>query len=457
MRDEVEGRPLLSLFVGIVTGLVAVASPIAILFLAFWIYWVRPLQLRLLFAIAFVVGLGLAPTPPKNLDGDELIHARATVASVPKPTPDGQIFQASLEGRIIQVTVSGSSLLTLGDQILLDGVERPFSGPMERYAASMGLEGSLRTEKVEVIRSGSVIAQLSSRWRSSFLEFTASSMGPSSAAMVDAVSFNSRSLLDKATQDELRKSGLIHIVTVSGLQVFVLAALVAGALRFFPVPRWVQILLLAGLLGIYALSSGLSPAIVRASLMCIVGLGAFLFKREPDNLSALALAGVGYLIWDAYAVYNLGFQLSYLTIACVAVFYRPDLDVKETTKKKFIRLTKNYLMLSSVVLMATTPLIAYAFGSVPIISIVANVAVLWCLPILIASSFISYGVWLFFPLLGKQMANVLCEPMTSWIETVLRISGGSSSTVSVPTFSVYLPIAFYVCWLLTMRRRIVQP
>ncbi len=457
MRDEVEGRPLLSLFVGLAVGLVAVSSPIAMVILAAWIFWIRPLPARLLAASALLLGLGIAPESPHLIETGGMIHAIASVASVPKPTREGSVFQAKFSGRLIQVNLTGPVTLSLGDEIQLDGIEHPFPGTMERYASSLGLEGTLRTDRIKVIRPGTWIAQMSGRWRRSFLDFTSSSMDPSSAAMVDAVSFNSRDMLEKSTQDDLRQSGLIHIVTASGLQVFVLTWMLTALFRFFPVRREAQLFLIACLIGFYALASGLSPAIVRASFMSILGLSAYLVKREPDALSALALAGVGYLIWDPHSIYSLGFQLSYVTIGCVSLFYHPDLADKERRSSNFIRLAKNWLLLSGVILMATSPLIAYTFGSVSLVAIIANLLVGWCLPFLIASAFLSYFTSWLFPSMGKEMASHICEPITNWIQSVLHLTGGTSLSVSFPAFSPYWLVLFYGCWLLTIRRRIAQP
>src|SRR5471030_1113428 len=95
------------------------------------------------------------------------------------------------------------------------------------------------------------------------------------ANLVDAVCFSSSSLLPKSTKEELEKGGLIHIVTASGLQVLALSFLLGAGFKLLPLPKTARIVLLATLLAMYALASGLNPAIVRAVGMAIVGLGAF--------------------------------------------------------------------------------------------------------------------------------------------------------------------------------------
>src|ERR1019366_8180909 len=97
---------------------------------------------------------------------------------------------------------------------------------------------------VEIIEQGSWFAHLADRWRRSFTELMDRNLSAKTAGLVDAMCFNARNMLDVQTRQEMVVSGTVHIISASGLQVFVFGALLAMALRFVPISRSFQISIL---------------------------------------------------------------------------------------------------------------------------------------------------------------------------------------------------------------------
>jgi len=457
MREEVEARPLVLLVIGLIIGLIAVAIPFALLALAGFLILVRPLRGRLLLASAFGFGLILSPAPVRPVFESTPIHGIGTVSSVPKLYQSTQVFNVQVNGRTLELSTRESSPAVLGDQIRISGVENPVGDVAEGYASAMGIEGRIQLDEIEVVQKGSWVSQLASSWRGSFIDFFDRALPQDSAALVDSVCFNARTMLDRPTQQELKQSGLMHIVTASGLQVFAFGFLVTASLRFFPIPRSIQLLLLGLILCLYSIAAGLNPAIVRASIMSILGLSAFLLKREPDALSALSLAGIGYLLWDPHSIFNAGFQLSFITVACVAFFFKKGRVEPENLKDRVIRVTNEFFRLSMVILLSVLPLSAYYFGAVPLLSMLSNVLVCWCTPLLVVGAFAAYAVSLLLPAVGVEVAVHFLAPLAHWMLNVLGWLGGVGSSVSVPPFSGYWLVAIYGTWAFTYRRRVAQP
>jgi competence protein ComEC len=457
MREEVESRPIVAVLIGLIIGLVALELPASLLFLGLFVLVFRPLRCRLLLACAFVVGLLVAPGLANPIVEATPVHAIGTISSVPKLHPGLQTFDVQTDGRIIEVSTEDRAIFALGDDIRVSGIEMPLTPEVEAYAASMGIDGRIRSERIEVVRVGSWFAHLSGEWREAFVVFFDKAMSGESAALVDAVCFNGGPMLGSSKELELKRSGLIHIVTASGLQVFVLAFLLSSALRFLPITRGIQIALLAMLLGSYAMAAGLNPAIVRATIITLLGLGAYLFRREQDSLSALGVAGIGYLLWNPHSIYNAGFQLSFITMACLVLFFkRSPIELNES-KGQLIRLSNDLLRLSFVVLLASMPLSAYYFGGVSTVSILSNALVCWCTPLVIAGSFVTFVVSWVMPAVATSIAAHVLSPLCEWMLSVLAWTGGEGSTLSISPFSGYWLVAFYGAWLLTYRRRVVQP
>ena len=93
-----------------------------------------------------------------------------------------------------------------------------------------------------------------------------------------------------------------------------------------PVPRRVGVVVVLLAMVSYAMVTGARPPAVRATLMAICFLGAFVLRRRPSLFNALALSFVLAVIWDPTQVRQIGFQLSYGVLmaigAGVGVAYR---------------------------------------------------------------------------------------------------------------------------------------
>lgn len=107
-----------------------------------------------------------------------------------------------------------------------------------------------------------------------------------------------------------RRSGLLHLLAVSGAHLAIAAALGAWLLRAAGLGWWWRQLALAALLCGYAWLTDGSPATLRALVMALAVVAYGLLAREPHPLGALALAALALLAVDPGMARDLGFQLS---------------------------------------------------------------------------------------------------------------------------------------------------
>ena len=66
--------------------------------------------------------------------------------------------------------------------------------------------------------------------------------------------------------------------------------------------------------------TGLSPSVVRATVMIGFVFASLIFYRRSVSLNALAMAALVILLFSPSALYSVGFQLSFLTVATVLLF-----------------------------------------------------------------------------------------------------------------------------------------
>ena len=133
-------------------------------------------------------------------------------------------------------------------------------------------------------------------------------------------------------------------------------------------------------LTLYAALSGLEPSIVRASLMGSLLLIAGLVGRQYLGLWMLLLTGYGMLFVDPRLLFDVGFQLSFLATAGI-VLIKPLLLIPLPQILSVVREDFSTTLSAQIL---TIPILLSTFGQFNLISILANVAILWMiLPVMV--------------------------------------------------------------------------
>jgi len=137
-----------------------------------------------------------------------------------------------------------------------------------------------------------------------------------------------RAALDDSVEDEFARSGLAHILSVSGLHVAVLALVVLGLFRWGIIrlpwralrrlePRRLAAPLAVPWVWAYVLFTGTQAPAVRSAVMCTLMLSAWCFRRRSDALNALAVAAGAMGVLDPSAIFDLSVQLSFVAVAAL--------------------------------------------------------------------------------------------------------------------------------------------
>ena len=201
----------------------------------------------------------------------------------------------------------------------------------------------------------------------------------SAAPLAAALITGDRSGLPGALYSALRRSGIAHVVAVSGLHVSVLSGLLAvllGRRRHSAV---------AGILLVFffAAVAGDSPSVLRAAFMQSMLLLAPLLGRENDTPTSLCAILLLLLVHNPYAAASVSLQLSFAAVAGICLFTGrlwERWDGKLPRKGlggKALRFAAASLATTLGAVVFTTPLSAYYFGSLSLIAPVTNLLTLW--------------------------------------------------------------------------------
>lgn len=256
------------------------------------------------------------------------------------------------------------------------------------------------------------LARGSAWWRHGFREAVTSGLTPDSRAArtIRAVVIGEHPENDDALVAAFRDSGSLHVFSVSGLHVMMMAGMAWWLLRRLRLSRRAAVLVLIPFMFGYAWITGNSAPAVRAAWMGAIFLGAFAFRRQPNMLNALGGVLLAAVLWDARLLLQPGVQLSYGVVAVIGIgsawlaergagFAKPDDYLPESLLTDWQRRWLNarrWLVRATATSIAafvgSTPLTLWHFGLVTPVSIPANLFLAPSVGSLLALSLVSAGI-----------------------------------------------------------------
>lgn len=447
MRRELEFRPLVLALAGLLLGMslpYAWWHPLAAIPL---VLWLQRKSSRVIVVASVVLGLWLAPpVRPAYIFDRASFVGEVDVLSVPIT---GRTYMTAIgmaDGKRYVLRLAKSADVSMGDRIEIRAQVMPLP---EGGGYVRGAIGSLRpVGKINVLSRGSPWWRWGLVIRRSFSGFIHAHMADRPAGIVDALCFNTTADLTSDDYTALRRTGTTHIISTSGIHVVITAWMMFTLLRHLPIPRHYQIGILIALLLVYAGAAGFRPPIVRAVVMSMVALSAYLAMREADGLSALAIAAIGYLILEPTTIMDIGFFLSVTAVAGLVMFT----PVPDPGRFRLSEWIKSAVIGSFVASVATAPIIAYFFGEVALISVLANMLILPMVNVAIVAALLAWLTSSVFPPLA---VGLLAGPVTWCAEgllaTVHSLSAWPGASIALPAFSPYWMIPIYAGFVLLWR------
>jgi competence protein ComEC len=232
-----------------------------------------------------------------------------------------------------------------------------------------------------------------------------------------------------ALQPDLRASysatGAMHILSVSGLHVGIVYVVIAFLLGFLDKSVRKKILkavLIVSFLWIYAFITGLSPSVVRSTLMfTFVAVGAAL-ERKTHIYNTVFMSAFFMLLVNPDFLFDVGFQLSYAAVLSIVFFQRPFSNLLPVNNK-LLRWLRDLLTVSVAAQLGTMPFTLYYFHQFPnyflltnLVAIPLSTIVIYLAMLLLLVSFVPYlSVGVAFLLKGSLW---LLNYLIVWIENL---------------------------------------
>jgi competence protein ComEC len=228
--------------------------------------------------------------------------------------------------------------------------------------------------------------------------------------------------LGDGLKTSFRRSGLYHLLAVSGANVILLAGGALGLVALLGFPRWVGHVAAVAAILAYVLAVGPQASVIRAAVAGIAVSAAWLLARERDRWHALLLGAAVLLAWNPYSLFDPGFQLSFAAVLAIFVAVGPILTVLEGYP--IPTLIVGAIAVSAACSIATAPVLWLQFGQVPLLGVVANALVEPVIAFLLGLGLVTAIVDLVAPGVATLLAAVNGW-LAAYVAACARVVGGA--------------------------------
>ncbi len=338
----------------------------------------------------------------------------------------------------------------VGDRLAVVGYAKAFEAPSNpgqfdylAYCRQQGIAASVFCQSVEIIPGESDVTMAPVRIiyqvKHTLQKILKDTLQDDNYQIVNGLIFGGSQGIEDGFKRDLQKTGIIHILSVSGFHVGLLVGGILLLARSMRMGRRATLgLSVAGLL-VYSLMTGLQPCVLRSALMALFPLIGYCLGQKHNWTASLTASGLLLLILNPANLFMAGTQLSFA--ATWGILY-----LNPMLQRVFQRVPGPVRAALSVTLSAqisTLPFLVHYFNYLSLISILANLIIGPIITLIIILACFSIGAGLvFLPLAG--VINTLTEQMLLVVKFLTWvIARAPFNTVNLQDFSVLTAVLWF--------------
>ncbi|TKJ40290.1 DNA internalization-related competence protein ComEC/Rec2 [candidate division LCP-89 bacterium B3_LCP] len=299
---------------------------------------------------------------------------------------DAIAFQ-ELNGKLRLITDNGEFPAVPGSRLLLSGEIKPYppkrnpgGRDLKLEFAYRGIMGWMKPHSIVPVQIADPSA--ANKVSCALTGAIARMLPPRQAGHLSGMLLGQKSALPTDIRDDFRRSGLYHLLAVSGLHIGFLLAVLTLFINPFVRNLHIRRFLLLALMWGFVIVTGSNTPTLRAALMISLFLLSHEIKRLPNRWNLLGAAALIILLFAPHQLFTPGFQLSFTAMAGVllAIDVRENLFFRRTDfshwNGNFWRFIENYafipLLISVCTVTFTAPVLIAHFGGYAPVSILLN-------------------------------------------------------------------------------------
>lgn len=351
----------------------------------------RPLcMFSLVFIAAVFLLLNLFPIPlymDKAADKSRLEITGQVYAKECKG--DTNVIYLKSKNERILCYMEGTYIPKMGSFVTVEGKYKSFSTAsnpgqfnQKKYYQILNLNFSmLNTNIIKETKEYSRLKEGIYQIRRIWAEAYERCMDPKEAGVLKAMVLGDKSELDADLKNLYKQAGISHILAISGLHISIIGMGIFKLVKRVKLPISAAAFISLVIMILYGELTNAGTSSIRAIFMFGMYLGAQVFKRTYDMLTALSLAAVILIIEQPLYLYHTGFLLSFGAVLGIGLCY-PIFEKLIPKKRKQNKVIKNFLASLSVTFFSL-PIMAWYFFEIPVYSVFINLFVIPLMTVLL--------------------------------------------------------------------------
>lgn len=180
--------------------------------------------------------------------------------------------------------------------------------------------------------------------------------------------------LTSESKKQFSRLGIMHLLAVSGLHAGLIYIIFSKIFQFFRIPAhsaWNR-LLSSILVWLYVMICGFPASAIRAAAMISLHGIAHINHRAVSGVQIVFLVAFLHTLFQPEAIFSIGFQLSYLAVLGIIIFYPKIIKIIQVSPKLLTRI-RDLAAISFSAQILTLPVSIYVFASFPVWFLLANI------------------------------------------------------------------------------------
>ena len=257
--------------------------------------------------------------------------------------------------------------------------------------------------------------------------------------------------LPASLQQAYKNTGTSHIIAISGFNIAIIAALFVALFSRLLGRRKGALVAVFGIL-LYTVLVGATASVVRAAIMGGFAIFARQLGRRQNGLNTLAFTAAAMAVFNPLILWDVGFQLSFAATLGLILYAQPfeDWAVRVISRfaspekaKKIAGPISAFLLFTLAAQLTTFPIIAYQFGRVSLIGLVANPFILPVQPAVMVLGGLALLLSFIYLPLGK-LAGWAAWPFAAYTNRAVEFFNGfPHSVIVLGEFSLLFVVLFY--------------
>jgi len=274
----------------------------------------------------------------------------------------------------------------------------------------------------------------------------------STHSVIKALILGDKELIPEKILDSFSKTGIIHVLAVSGLHVGFILLMCVTIFNLFRFNNYIRTFLTIVTLIFYTLLTESHPPVLRAAIMSSLYLLSVNLERKTQPFNIIGFAGLILIMINPNNLFSLSFILSFTAISSIIYFYNKliNLQIYVTIKNDhpFYAKLVSTMFVSASALIGTLPVSAYYFNRVPLMSIIVNLFAIPLTALIVVLSFITIFFSTFSLFVASIYAGIVDVLVSFFISVIYWISQFNFSHLTVPSPSVLFMIIYFLFLLL---------